>query len=547
MDSEDDHFDRKSLRMIQGERADWKGLAANCVCFANAFGGRIEMGIEDGHALPPAEQQIDRVLLTQLRRRIGELTVNVQIAPRIVTADNGGQYIEVLIQRASDVASTADGRYFLRIGDTCRPLVGSEVLRLLDDRPAQPWETLVTLGIPAARADADKRKHLLGQLRASDRVKPDVKEKNDTELMMHYGLVRDGVLTHLGVLLVGTAEERAQLGTAPIVQAIKYDAHGEKVNKWTWDNYLLSPVELVDTIWNAIPDFRESHEIADGLYREQIPAYDQRVVRELLVNALVHRPYTQRGDLYLNLHPDRLEVVNPGRLPLGVTPQNILHASRRRNERLATIFHDLKLMEREGTGYDLMYDVQLSQGRQVPKPREGIDSVTVTVQRRIIKPEVIELLTSADARFQLTRRERITLGLLAMSEGMTARQLQTALELQDGEVLKTWTGRLVDFRLLKTKGRTAGLRYFVDPSLLHSMGLEQRTTLARIEPHRLEALILEDLGRYPGSASSEVNRRVAPELKLHVIRGALERLTAKDQVRYEGERRWRRYWIVSEK
>ena len=27
----------------------------------------------------------------------------------------------------------------------------------------------------------------------------------------------------------------------------------------------------------------------------------------------------ERGDLYLNLHPDRLEVVNPGRLPIGVT------------------------------------------------------------------------------------------------------------------------------------------------------------------------------------------------------------------------------------
>lgn len=57
-------------------------------------------------------------------------------------------------------------------------------------------------------------------------------------------------------------------------------------------------------------------------------------VRELLVNALIHRPYTQRGDIYLNLDPDKLEVVNPGRLPLGVTPRNILHASRRRNDGL---------------------------------------------------------------------------------------------------------------------------------------------------------------------------------------------------------------------
>ena len=79
-------------------------------------------------------------------------------------------------------------------------------------------------------------------------------------------------------------------------------------------------------------------------------AYAEKVLRELLVNALVHRPYTQRGDIFLNLHPDRLEVVNPGRLPLGVTPQTILHASRRRNDGLARVFHDLGLMEREGSG-----------------------------------------------------------------------------------------------------------------------------------------------------------------------------------------------------
>jgi len=45
-------------------------------------------------------------------------------------------------------------------------------------------------------------------------------------------------------------------------------------------------------------------------------------------------------------------VVNPGPLPLGVTPQNVLHTTVRRNEHLARLFHDLKLMEREGSGFD---------------------------------------------------------------------------------------------------------------------------------------------------------------------------------------------------
>jgi ATP-dependent DNA helicase RecG len=129
------------------------------------------------------------------------------------------------------------------------------------------------------------------------------------------------------VLLLGTTADRRALGTAPLVQAIKYDEQGQKINKWLWDDCELSPVELVDAIWREVPDFRESYEVAEGLYRRSVPAYDEKVVRELLVNALVHRPYTQQGDIYLNLHPHQLEVVNPGRLPLGVTPRNMLHAS----------------------------------------------------------------------------------------------------------------------------------------------------------------------------------------------------------------------------
>lgn len=544
MSREDDNVERKSLRKIRGPSAAWEEIASDCVCFANAAGGRLLIGIEDGQALPPGDQTIDAVLLVQLRKRIGELTVNVQVAPCIVTADNGGQYLELIVQRAIGAASTSDGRYHLRVGDTCRPLVGDDVMRLMDERPAQPWETLTTLAVPVDDADPDKRQRLLGTLRASDRVKQDVKEKDDAELLSHYGLTRAGVLTHLGVLLIGGAHDRARLGTAPLVQAIKYDERGDKVNKWSWDDYSLSPVELVDAIWRSIPDFRESHELPDGLYRQHVPAYDERVVRELLVNALVHRPYTQRGDIYLNLHPDRLEVRNPGRFPLGVTPSNILHQSRRRNDRLAAIFHDLKLMEREGTGYDLMYDVQLSHGRPVPEPREDADSVWVTVRRQIVKPAVIRLLADAEASFQLTRRERITLGLLAMSEGMTARQLTSALELEDGASLRTWLGRLPELGLLGTTGRTHGMRYFVDASLLRASGLDGRTTLVRIEPHRLEAPALEDLTRYPGSSSSEVNRRIAPEVSLGKVRAALERLEAKGQVRHQGDRRWRRYWVV---
>jgi len=538
---EGQHLDCKSLRKVTGRTANFADLAQHCVCFANGSGGQLLVGIEDADAEPPAGQRIPAGLLDHVRKRIGELTVNVDVAASVQTSEGGGEYVVLTVPRSVGVASTSDGRYYVRVGDTCRPVVGDDVLRLADERPSVPWETLTSLRVPRSRCDTTKLARLAGALRESDRVKASVREKTDDELLDRYGLADGGVLTSLGVLLVGATKDRARLGTAPVLQAIKYDERGVKVAKHVWDDHALSPVDLVDAVWQGVPDFREVYELPDGLFRSRVPAYEEVVVRELVVNALVHRPYTQRGDVFLNLHPDRLEVVNAGRLPLGVTPQNILHASRRRNDGLARVLHDLGLMEREGSGFDLMYDRLLASGRAAPTVREGVDSVHVVAPRRVVHPGAIRLIADADQRYQLSQRERIALGLLGQSEGMSATELAVALALPEPAAVRPWIARLVGFGLVRQAGRTRATRYFVEPALVRDAGLEGQTTLKRIEPHRLRALIVEDVERYPGSASSEIHRRVGPEIPERTFRRALKELLGDGGISAQGERRWRRY------
>ena len=540
MDEHQD-FDRKSLRLVQGKRADWSELACACVCFANASGGVILIGIEDGETEPPPDQRIDPDLVDRIRKRVGELTVNVQVVPTARRAPNGGELIALGVSRSVGVASTSDGRYFLRVVDSCQPVVGDDVLRLASERPAVPWETMTSLPVQVADADAAKAASWAGRLRRSPRVKASVKEKSATELLAHYDLARDGMLTNLGVLLLGRAADRARLGSAPIIQAIRYDERGVKVGKHVWDDHTLSPIELIDAVWAEVPDFREGYELPMGLLRTTIAAFDEAVIRELLVNALVHRPYTQSGDIYLNLHPDRLEIVNPGRLPLGVTPRNILHQSRRRNHALARVFHDLELMEREGSGFDLIFDRLLTSGRPGPQVLEIGDSVHVAVPRRVLHPGVIRLIQELDARHQLTQRERIVLGTLAQSEGLRAGELAERLDLGDAAALRPWLGRLPDLGLVARAGRTKATRYFVPPDLLRLAGLDRHTTLARVEPHRLRALILEDIDRYPSSAISEIQRRIGPEIAQRTLRRALNQLVAEGQLAASGRFRGRRY------
>lgn len=544
LDGESHLVDHKSLRMVTGKTADFEELARDCVCFANGPGGRLYIGIDDGEPGPRADQRIDAGLVERIRKRVGELTVNVEVVPEIRSSQAGGEYIVLTVPRSLGVASTADGRYFVRIGDTCCPVVGDDVLRLADERPAVPWEAMTSLQVPRSHVDGIKYSGWCAAIRSSDRVKDSVKEKSDGELLEHYGLSRGDVFTNLGVLLLGTAADRLRLGTAPIVQAIRYDERGEKVAKHVWDDYSLSPTELIDAVWQAVPDFRESYDLPDGLFRASIPAYEETVVRELLVNALVHRPYTQRGDIFLNLHPDRLEVVNAGRLPLGVTPRNILHASRRRNDGLARVFHDLKLMEREGSGFDLMYDRLLASGRGAPVVTEGADSVRVVVERRVVHAGVIRLIGEADRRHQLTQRERIALGMLGQSEGMSAVQLAKALDLPDLGSLRPWIQRLLDLGLVAQTGRTRSTRYHVDPVLLRGAGLDRRTSLTRIQPHRLRALILEDLERFPDSGRVDIHRRIGAEIHPRAVVRALNDLVKNGEVMARGERRWRTYRLA---
>jgi ATP-dependent DNA helicase RecG len=412
---------------------------------------------------------------------------------------------------------------------------------LATERSALPWETQTTLHIPRTERDDGKLHRLLDGLRASDRVKASVKEKDDEELLDHYQLAQGQYLTHLGILCIGKQQHRAQLATAPVIQFIKYDEHEQKVNKLPWDDHTLNPMELIEAVWQEVPDFRERYELPDGLYRQNVPAFDEIVVRELLVNALVHRPYTQRGDIFLNLHPDRLEVVNPGLLPLGVTPQNVLHTTVRRNEHLARLFHDLKLMEREGSGFDKMFEVLLSQGRPAPELTERHDRVQVTVRRRIIKPEVIDFIARADQTYQLTQRERIALGLLAQHDALTARELAKALELPSVDSLHPWLQRPLEWQLVRSTGRTQATRYFIDPQLVRSLDFSSSTTLKRIEPHRLLALIVEDVGRYPLTRISEIHQRIGTEIPRSRLRRSLEQLVREGTLHQEGARRGTRY------
>ena len=210
-------LDKKSLRSVTGKTVSWNELAKDCVAFANASGGRLLIGIEDTDELPPRGQRIPSDLPDIIRRTVAERTVNVTLLPNTIATPSGDEYIELSIPRSSAVASTTDGRFFLRIADQSKPITGDDVLRLASERAALPWETLTSLRIPRDALDITKFDSLVNSLRKSDRVKPSVKEKSAHELLDHYQLAVGSYLTNLGILCLGQQQHRAQLTSAPVI------------------------------------------------------------------------------------------------------------------------------------------------------------------------------------------------------------------------------------------------------------------------------------------------------------------------------------------
>lgn len=545
MTDENQQFDKKSISFLKGKNTDWDELAKDCVCFANSAGGKIFIGIEDKEMLPPAAQKItDKSLPEKIVKQINQRTINTGVTASISLASNNSQYIEIIIFRsAQTIASTTDGRYYMRVADICRPVPPDEMARLAADKNAFIWEEQTTKKIYYIKSDIQKRKQFITDIKESDKVSSFIKDKTEDEILEYYFFKKGEFLTNLGILWIGFRQDRASLLFPPAVQIIRYNEKDEKVWKLTLDNFEENPKELLSKIINEVPDWQESTEISDGIFRKNIPFIPIPVIRELVANALVHRTYSTRGDIFINIFPDRLEIHNPGRLPYGVTPQNILSQSVRRNEHLSKVFYELNLMEREGSGYDLIYELLLGTGKPLPIVQEGDDRVTVIIKKQFISKEIVKLMDKANQEYQLKQKEIIALGLIAQHHTLTAIDLSNILNQKDETGLRHWIGRLHEIGIINSKGKTKGTEYFINPDYLKKLNFKGKTNLKNIEIHRLKELIYQDLSIYPGSPIGDIHTRIGVEIPKRKLKSALDNMVVDVRLIKDGDKRWTNYSI----
>ena len=130
-----------------------------------------------------------------------------------------------------------------------------------------------------------------------------------------------------------------------------------------------------------------SVEIDQAPQRKEIWAYPLNALREAVINAIVHRNYTDQGNIQIRIFDDTLQVWSPGLLPPEINIKKILSENRSipKNKKLAQIFYNINLIENWGMGFHRIIDACLQKGLQTPLFEEKAGAFVITFFRKKLR------------------------------------------------------------------------------------------------------------------------------------------------------------------
>lgn len=366
---------------------------------------------------------------------------------------------------------------------------------------------------------------------------------DDFEIAENYHLVDGEKLTNIGVLWIGTSKQRSGLCYPLTVQYIVYNALEEKVRKEEWHDLTMNPKDLLLDIERKAIELTYSYEFPNGLFRKQIRHYNPKLLRELLVNAFAHKSYTISNDIMIKVYPDRLEITNPGGLPLGISKENILHTKHRRNPNMIEIMSALEMMEGEGSGYDLIYELNAKEAKLPPEIDSSYNEFKVTQRADIIDVELLPLLDYVMQNYLLSQKSFIAFGIIARERKILSTQLTKQLQLTGEDRLRSYVDKILAEGLIVKSGTKKATRFQINPQLIQNAKANIKTSLKTIEPYALKALIIEDVKKHPGTRISEIASRI-PDVGVAEIRKMVYSMVDAE-LRTEGAKTNRSYFLIS--
>ena len=119
-----------------------------------------------------------------------------------------------------------------------------------------------------------------------------------------------------------------------------------------------------------------------GIYRQDVYEIPPDAIRELIINAMVHRSYLDHGTIQVAIYDNRLEITSPGKLPMGQTIERMKEGySKIRNEALAHAFAYMNLIEHWGSGIPRIIDKVKAAGLREPEFIGGEVDLRINIYR----------------------------------------------------------------------------------------------------------------------------------------------------------------------
>lgn len=342
------------------------GLAKELVAFSNFEGGKVLIGVEDDGSVSGLNhddiKQFEEWIMNVCRDKIRPPIIPFFEVVQNVREDKNIAIIRV--PRGYSVHAlqhNKTNRYLIRVGSQSREASHEELERLFQRKGKLRAELMPVSG--AAQFDLDQRRlqNYFHNIRQQDVPDMDDNIAWQRLLLNTKIMIEEGV--SVGGLLLFGKKPNHFLNYAGI-NAVAFN--GIEKDYDTQERMLLrGPILPLldnsdDIIENGLVEMaldfvqRNTPTVvkSQGGRRVESPIYPKDALREVIVNALIHRDYLfSNTDIELSVYPNRLEIISPGRPPNGITPEQIRSGARTaRNEFLKDVMRDYRYVENLGMG-----------------------------------------------------------------------------------------------------------------------------------------------------------------------------------------------------
>jgi ATP-dependent DNA helicase RecG len=339
-------------------------LARELVAFSNLSGGMVLLGVEDDRTVSGTTRPaLEEWVMTACRDKIRPAIIPFFEIIRDVEPSKDVAIVRV--PSGFDVHSVWHNNrntYFIRVGTQSREPTPEELGRLFQQRGTFRAELRPVSGAKLADLDLRRLRDYFTRIRQQDAPGELDAEGWQTLLVNTEIMVEDGVPVS-GLLLFGKAPNRflpyAGVDAVAFPGTEKdYAARERATLRGPMTPLFGAGGDLVENglVEQALDFVRRNTGVTatleDGARRVEIPAWPPEVVREAVVNALIHRDYLLSStDIELAIYSDRLEVISPGRLPNGITPARMRTGCRAaRNQLIKDFMKDYGYLEHMGMG-----------------------------------------------------------------------------------------------------------------------------------------------------------------------------------------------------